>query len=386
MLKRRILKRLDYQKKIGLYRNPVKVERRNGKYIYVNGKKLCNFASNDYIGLSSSKKLQEKIALNFSKYSYSSSSSRLVSGNYDAINEAEKAFAEYFGFESCLFFSSGYQANIGILSTLFEKDDTIIFDKHIHASSIKGIILSNTPFLGYKHNSMTHLENRLKKSISLNKPLQNNHKLIAVITESLFSMDGDYLKINDISYLKDKYDFFSIIDEAHAFGAVGEKGKGIAHNISDIAVGTLGKAMGLFGAFCLCPGWIKDYLINFSSPFIYTTTLPEAHAISAIDILKKVHDSDNSREKLAYNSEFMKKNLIEKGFRVNGDAHILSLEIGDETRCLKLSKQLFEKGFLAFPARFPTVPLGRAIIRISMNSLHDENDVKAFTQTLKQCL
>ncbi len=211
MFAKRFKDRLLIQKQSGLYRNPPEIEKRDGKYIYADNKKLLSFASNDYLGLGSSKKLKEKVSINFKKYGASSSSSRLVSGNYSLISGAEETYAKYFGYDSALFFPSGYLANVGLISTLFEKDDVIIFDKHIHASSVKGIALSKADFFGYKHNSMSHLEKRLKA---------NHDKQVAVITESLFSMDGDFLNIDGFEKLKEKYGFLSIVDEAHAFGVI----------------------------------------------------------------------------------------------------------------------------------------------------------------------
>ncbi|MBF0452700.1 MAG: pyridoxal phosphate-dependent aminotransferase family protein [Candidatus Magnetomorum sp.] len=386
MLENRILKKLAYQQKTGLYRQPFQIDYRQGKYIYIKGEKKLNFTSNDYLGLGTSEILRQKVALNFEKYGPSSSSSRLVSGNYQAITEAEHAFAEYFGYESALFFPSGYQANIGILSTLFETGDVIFFDKHIHASSVKGMLLSNASLKGYQHNSMMHLERRLNKSLPLPPACNAQNSVIAVLTESLFSMDGDFLAIDSLAKLRTRFGFFCIIDEAHAFGAIGDKGRGIARQTADIAVGTFGKALGLFGAFVLGPKWVRDCLINFSSPLIYTTALPEAHGASALDLLQIVCNSDDRREKLFHASRFMKQELFNEGFCVKGDAHLLALEIGDEMRTVELSQHLLNRGFLAFPARFPTVPLGKAIIRISMNALHDETDIKAFIQAIKSCI
>jgi 8-amino-7-oxononanoate synthase len=257
---------------------------------------------------------------------------------------------------------------------LFEKGDTILFDKHIHASTVKGMVLSGAGFFGYNHNSMSHLSKRLEK-------YGKGHT--AVLAESLFSMDGDFLPVEDFKAIKEKYGFLSIVDEAHSFGAVGEGGRGIARSAADIALGTFGKAPGLFGAFVLLPYEFREFLINFSSPVIYTTSLPEAHAASALDALDIMSKSGEKREHLRKISQIMKKELENQGFRVNGDAHILALEIGDETRAVELSRRLFERNIFTFPARFPTVPLGRAILRISLTALHTENDIMQFISAVK---
>ncbi len=373
MFTKRYKNRLILQQQAGLYRNPPEITGREGKYLIVDGRKVLNFASNDYLGLSTSEDLRKKVSKNFREYSTSSSSSRLVSGNYSIINRAEKEYASFFGYEDALFFPSGYQTNVGVLSTLFEKGDSVIFDKHIHASSVKGMTLSGAKFYGYNHNTMSHLKKRLDS---------NKKDQVAVLTESLFSMDGDLLDTRGFGQLKKSYRFLSVVDEAHAYGAIGEGGRGVAHDVADVAVGTFGKALGLFGAFALLPGGLKDYLFNFSSPLIYTTTLPEAHAASAIDLLEIVSRSEDRRKNLREVSSILKEGLKREGFRLTGDAHILALEIGEEARAAKVSQSLLERGIFVLPARYPTVPIGRAILRISITALHTEEDMRAFIDAL----
>jgi len=369
------MNKLTAQKEAGLYREPIEIENREGRFLLIEGKKALNFASNDYLGLGVSEELKRKVSGNFLKYGTSSSSSRLVSGNYSVINQAEKEYARFFGYEDALFFPSGYQANIGILSALFEKGDLLIFDKHMHASSVKGMLLSNADFHGYKHNSMSHLCKWLEKS-------GGNRSV--VLTESLFSMDGDFLDVQGFKALKERFNFFSIVDEAHAFGAVGESGRGIARDVADIGVGTFGKALGLFGAFVLLPTGFKEYLFNFSSPLIYTTSLPEAHAASAIDLLEIISQCEKQRKHLSKISSLTKESLVYEGFCVKGDAHILAVEIGDESRALEISRKLLEKNIFVSPARYPTVPLHKAILRIGMTALHSDEDVRKLVSSLKE--
>ncbi len=375
MFKKRIINKLTAQKEAGLYREPVEIENREGRFLLIEGKKALNFASNDYLGLGVSEELKRKVSGNFMKYSTSSSSSRLVSGNYSVINQAEKEYARFFGYEDALFFPSGYQANIGILSALFEKGDLLIFDKHMHASSVKGMLLSGADFHGYNHNSMSHLCKWLEKFTK---------KKTAVLTESLFSMDGDFLDVQGFKELKKRFDFFSIVDEAHAFGVIGKNGRGIARDVADISIGTFGKALGLFGAFVLLPAGFKEYFFNFSSPLIYTTSLPEAHAASAIDLLEIISQCEKQRKHLSKISSLTKESLVYEGFCVKGDAHILAIEIGDESRALEISEKLLEKNIFVLPARYPTVPLNKAILRIGMTALHSEEDVKKLVSSLKE--
>jgi len=371
----RFKNRLTVQQQSGLFRSPIKIDQRDGKYIISGKRRIINFSSNDYLGLGASIELREKAADNFLKYGTTSGSSRLVSGNYSIISAAEKAYARYFGYDDAVFFPSGYQANLGLISTLFEKNDAILFDKHLHASSVKGISLSGADFFGYHHNRMSHLEKRLKNNAKANT---------AVITESLFSMDGDFLDVAGLKALKKKYDFFTVIDEAHAFGVLGDRGQGMGHGVADVAIGTFGKAFGLFGAFVLLPEPVKAYLFNFSSPLIYSTTLPEAHAATTLAALALIEKSDDKRNHVRQISSYMKKELEHAGFDVAGDAQILSVLIGDAAMSSEISANLLDKGFFVFPARYPTVPMGRAILRISLTALHTEEDVNGVVQALKE--
>ncbi len=375
MFAERYRNRLMLQQQTGLYRKPPEVKERDGKYLNIEGRRVLNFASNDYLGLGTSEELRQRAARNFGKYGTSSSSSRLVSGNYSTIINAEKEYASYFGYGDAIFFPSGYQANLGILSTLLERGDTVIFDKHIHASSVKGMMMSGANFLGYNHNSMPHLEKRLEMCTG---------EQVAVLTESLFSMDGDLLDVTGLSKLKERCRVLAIVDEAHAFGAIGSGGRGIAGTIADIAVGTFGKAFGFFGAFVLLPVGFKEYLFNFSSPLIYTTTLPEAHAATAIDILEIVERSNDRRKRLRDTSQFLKKRLRLEGFRVTGDAHILALEIGDEAKAINMARKLLQRNIFVLPARYPTVPLHRSILRIGVTALHEEKDIISFIDHVKE--
>ncbi len=368
-----IQKKIELYKKSGLYRIPKEIKERKGKYIYLKDSVLLNFASNDYLGIAASGKANKIFADAFLQYGTSSSSSRLVSGNYSIINEAERIYARYFGYEDAMFFPSGYQANLALISGLFDKGSNIVFDKHVHSSIIKGIILSRANYYSFRHGSFSHLEKRLKET----------KEGVAVITESLFSMDGDILDIKKVKGLKDKYRFLCIVDEAHAFGVLGEKGKGIAKEISDIAIGTFGKAFGFFGAFVLMPKKIKEAFYNFSSPVIYSTSIPPSVAFASIQVLSLIESADKEREKIKRISQFARNRLKEEGFLVGGDAQIIPILVGDEEKSKRISDFLMEKGIFAPSIRYPTVPLGKSILRISITSLHNEEDVERLIKGLK---
>ena len=374
MFDARLRQKLAVQKKQGLYRNPPEVSDSDGRTLKVGGRTLINFASNDYMGLGHDMALRKRAADAFLRYGTSSSSSRLVSGNGSVIREAERAYAAYFGYEEALFFPSGYQANMAILSTLFGPEESLFFDKHVHASTVKGMQLGAAPFKGFRHNAMGHLEKRIKGTTG--QPV--------VVTESLFSMDGDTPPFATLARMKKEHGLLMVVDEAHAYGALGDGGRGIARSIADVALGTFGKAMGLFGAFVLLPSLYREYLINFASPMIYTTALPEAHAVTAMAVLDAVAQAQDRREHLNHLSRHLTQLLTERGFTVCGEAHILAVQIGDEARASDLVARLFEKGYFAFAARFPTVPMGQAIIRLSLTSSHTDEDLVHFADTLAQ--
>lgn len=373
MFEKRYLNELRHQKNTGLYRNPPEIAGKSGVNLTIGNRSFINFASNDYLGLAADPKVRKRVAKNFEALGSSSSSSRLVSGNESVIRDAERFFARHFGFEDALFFPSGFQANLALISTLFGKGDSIVFDKHIHASSVKGLSLSAASYSGFKHNNMSHLEKRLKK---------NSDRPTAVLTEGLFSMDGDFADVESLAALKETYGFLCVVDEAHSYGTCGDKGRGVAGNLADVGVGAMGKAFGLFGAFLLLPSVFRDYMLNFSAPLIYSTALPAAHARSAADILSIIEDSDDKRQHLSSLSKQLTRMLKEKGLTVKGDAHILSVEIGDENKTLDLAGKLHEEGLYIFPARFPTVPLGHAILRISLTANHKEHHIFRLAETL----
>jgi 8-amino-7-oxononanoate synthase len=218
----------------------------------------------------------------------------------------------------------------------------------------------------------------------LEKRLQKIRTPAGVVTESLFSMDGDRLDRSAWLSLKQKHNFFCIVDEAHALGALGTGGKGIAGGLADVAVGTFGKALGLFGAFVLLPAEIKDYLLNFCAPQIYTTALPEAHAASALDVLEIIAGYDEQRHHLGHIGCWMKAELQGAGFAVDGDAHILAVRIGEEQSACNMARALFNNGYFVLAARYPTVALQKAILRLSLTAEHTEEDARRFINALKE--
>lgn len=350
---------------------------REGKYLYDGAARLVNFSSNDYLGLASDKAVRRKAAalLDREEMRLGSGSARLVCGSLGRYGEIEKAYGEYFGFENSLFFPSGYQANTGLMSALFDAEDTVIIDKRLHASLVHGLALSGAKLRAFHHADWTSFE---KKSLAAGAPR-------AVVLESLYSMDGDVLDVNYIEKNRSRFPFL-IVDEAHAFGVLGDKGKGVASRLADIAVGTLGKAFGFHGAFILCSDRVKDYLINFCPSFRYTTALPLFHYELAEFLLGKISRMDAERAYLKDLSVFSKDFLLARGVPVKGGAHILSVQIGGEAKAAGIAAELLKKGCYVFAARYPATPYNRALLRIGLTVDHDENDVKRMSACLEGLL
>jgi 8-amino-7-oxononanoate synthase len=358
-------------KEENLYRQPKVFDKSEGIYLYHNHRKLINFSSNDYIGLAESELVKSIFAENVLRYGSSSSSSRLVSANWKQVNQVEQKFANYFGFEDCLFFSSGFQANLGLFSTLFSEHDTIAYDKHVHASVVSGIQASNAKAIGFNHNNISHFRRRIE-----------SHKNVSVLAvESLYSMDGDFID-QDLFNISKENNIFTIVDEAHSLGAFGDNGKGI--NKGDIVIGTLGKAFGLFGAFVLLPTAVKDFLMNKCRGIIYTTMLPEAVIVTAGEILDIIEKSDERRNKLTQNADYLKVMLKEQNIKFGGDSYIVPIMIGDEKKATSISDNLFNNGYHVLASRYPTVPRKKAILRVSLTADHSKENIDSFVRVLAE--
>lgn len=374
MLTERLKRSITLRKESGLYRQPVTIHEHHGSHAIVNGKKLINFASNDYLGLAQNNVWQKTLSQCFANHLPSGTSSRLVSGHTGYTEEVEQRFAEYFGYDEALFLPSGYQANLAVLWGVCSPAETLFYDKRIHASMAQGLAQTGSTLKGFAHSDLAQLGRKLQLT-KAESPV--------VLTESLFSMDGDMLDTKTFESLRHEHGFFSIVDEAHAFGALGTNGTGLCNSCADLAVGTFGKALGMFGAFILMPEGFKEFFQNFSSPVIYSTAMPEAHAAAAAALLKQLPKMDAERAHLAHVSSLLRTELQHAGFSIQGDAHIVSIEIGDEMKAATIAEKMREDGVLAFASRYPTVPMNKAVIRVSMTALHSTEDVHTFVNSIR---
>ncbi|NQT46287.1 MAG: 8-amino-7-oxononanoate synthase [Candidatus Omnitrophica bacterium] len=352
----------------GLLRILKPADSRGEGKIYREGKEFVDLSSNDYLGLSTHPKIKDAAREATEKYGTSSSASRLLSGDLNIHHHLEERVANFKGKEAALVFNSGYQANVGIISALYSKGDAIICDRLSHASIIDGILLSGARFFRFNHNDSGHLESILKNN-------RDNFKDVLIVTETIFSMDGDRPPLCELVELKKRYNCEIMVDEAHATGVFGENGagvveeEGLSENI-DLVMGTFSKALGSFGAYLACSKMVKDYLINACRSFIYSTALPPSVIAANLAGLDLIKEESFRRKALLENAAFFKEVLRSKGFDVRGSSQIVPLIIGDSQKAIDMSRELQEKGYWALPIRPPTVPSNEARVRFSLTYHH----------------
>lgn len=362
---------LKLLKKKGLLRTLKNADHRIDKWIYYNGEKILNLSSNNYLGLASDTTLHGEFykLLNnkniIDSFGLGSTSSRLLTGNHSLYQQVEDTLEKLYN-RNALIFNSGYHANIGVIPALVGKSDLILADKLNHASIIDGMRLSGAKFYRFNHMDYDHLEKLLKKH-------QNSFKKILIITESLFSMDGDIADLKRLVELKEQYKALLYVDEAHAVGVYGEKGRGIAEEQNvidriDILLGTFGKAFASIGAFVICDSIIKEYLINKVRSLIFTTSLPPVNMLWNQFVITKIPLMSNKRKHLKELSLQLRKHLISCNLETIGKSQIIPIIIGENKKTVQMSKKLLANNFLLFPIRPPTVPEGTSRIRISLTS------------------
>ncbi len=353
------------------------------KYIIVNGKKYINLSSNDYLGLSTNKDIiQEFIETNRNnnEFLFSSASARLLTGTSSIYSKLENNLVKLFNKESCLLYNTGYQCNLGTISSLVQKGDVIFCDKLNHASIIAGMKLSQTDFYRYKHLDYQHLETLLQKH-------RTKYKKAVIISESVFSMDGDIADIKKLVELKNKYDCILIIDEAHAFGVFGKNLCGISETVNvsndvDIITATLGKAFASVGAFCVANKTYIDYFVNKSGSFIFSTALAPVNVMWTNWLIEnKINLIKEKKQKL--NTLFKH---VHEYIKDNGQTQIIPVIIGQNKQTVEISNKLQDEGFFVLPVRVPTVPPNTARLRLSLTADITFEEMKTFFEIIKEQL
>lgn len=358
----------------------------------VNGKPCINFCSNDYLGISQSTDAKKAFQEGLDRYGTGSGASPLVSGYSDAHKKLEVRLAEFLNRDRVLLFSSGYAANVGSMNALINKVDHVIMDKLCHASLYDGVALSNAKTWRYAHADFHALESRLNQVDS--KIGDQREREAWLISESVFSMDGDLVDLKSLANIAQKYQTNVIVDDAHGLGWLGKRGAGAVthYDLDQIQVpvlnGTFGKAFGCAGAFVAGSDTLVEYLVNKNRAYIYSTAMPAAQAVGVLKAVELVEHDEWRREKLRENIKCFKTVGAEVGLDLQSKAigPIQPILIGSNIKTCEVSKCLLEKGFYVSAIRPPTVPQGQARLRVTLTSLHKKADIKLLIYTLSEIL
>ncbi|TGV07839.1 8-amino-7-oxononanoate synthase [Alcaligenaceae bacterium 429] len=333
------------------------------------GQQWCNLASNDYLGLASDHSLKQQFyaQLNEVDSALSASSSRLLTGSFSTHAALEQTLATVFGREAALVFGSGYHMNLGILSAITDKQTLVLADKLVHASMIDGLRLSPAKLLRYKHNDLQHLEQLLEAH-------HNDYARVLIVTESIFSMDGDLADLPALVQLKQRYPHVALyVDEAHAVGVRGETGLGCAEEQQcvqeiDFLVGTFGKALHSVGGYVLCSQVVRDFLINHMRPFIFSTALPPLNMAWTHFVLQRMASLQDRRDRLNHLTVRLRERVAQQYDQHLSASHIVPVVLGSNEAALDKARQLQEQGLWVMAVRPPTVPVNQARLRISLTA------------------
>jgi 8-amino-7-oxononanoate synthase len=362
---------------------------RSGRFITVGERQLLNLSSNDYLGLGADRELFESFIAGIQddrfddgRYAMTSSSSRLLTGHHPVCDQLEAALAAAYGIEAALVFNSGYHANTGILPALATRHDLILSDKLNHASIIDGLRIAEAEYRRFRHADYDHLEALLQAA-------GDRYRQIFIVTESVFSMDGDLADLGRLVNLKRRYGAVLIVDEAHGVGVFGNRGLGLCEAAGvtreiDIIVGTFGKSLASVGAYAVMRGLFREYLVNTMRTLIFTTALPPMALAWSLATFTKQLEMQPEREHLLGLAASLRIRLREAGFDVPGESHIVPVVLGEDRRAVAMAAALREAGFHALPVRPPTVPENSARLRFSLRADLTGDDIAALAETMKK--
>ncbi len=371
---------LSMQKKSGLYRSLKTIYSSQDVYVTLYGKRYLHFSSNNYLGLANHPRLKRLSSLVVKNWGTGSCASPLITG-YNALYEAlEKRLCSFKENDSAIIFPCGYSANVGVISSLVNQDDLILSDELNHASIIDGCRLSKAKLIVYPHKDIFFVEKVLK-----NRPVKGK---VLVVTDAVFSMDGDIAPLRDLVRLCEEYEALLYVDDAHGTGVLGDKGKGTlkalgVYSKDVVQIGTFSKALGSIGGFVVARRVVVDYLINRCRSFIYSTALPPGVLAAnkvAIDVVEK---ENKLRDKLKELGSYLKPKLSKLGLKVTGDVnHIMGLIIGNVKDTLALCDFLMKNGIYIPAIRPPSVPINTSRLRISLCALHTKEHLDFLVDTL----
>jgi len=357
----------------GLYRQLRTMGSQTGPRVIVDGREMLLLASNDYLGYSSHPAIKQAAQTALQTWGAGSGASRLISGNITIFRDLEKKIAQLKATDDALVFSTGYMANIGLLTAVAEKGDVIYSDALNHASIIDGCRLSRAQVEIFPHRDTDALEKLLKNG--------GHFRRRFIITDGVFSMDGDLAPLPRLVELAGAYSAQLIVDDAHGTGVLGSHGGGTAEHFGlegriDIIMGTMGKALGCFGAFVAGSSELREYLINRARTFIFTTALPPAVIAGALEAIELIAQEPRKRQALWDNISFFRKGLQDIGFNIlDSTTQIIPILVGDSHRAVRLADDLMEEGIFIQAIRPPTVPEGASRLRITLMATHTRKDL-----------
>jgi 8-amino-7-oxononanoate synthase len=348
-----------------------RVETAQGARVVIDGRELLNFSSNDYLGLANDERLKNAFIEGVKRFGVGSGASRLVCGSLSPHDEFETALAAFKGTEAALSFSSGFAAAVGCIPALVGSEGVIILDKLCHASLVDAARLSGATIRVFPHNHLEKLEKLLQST---------QGQRVLVVTESVFSMDGDTAAVKEIIALKGKYGAWLMLDEAHAVGVLGPQGRGLGADLAvDIHMGTMSKAMGLSGGYIAAKREVIDLLINRARSFIYSTAPAPALAHAASAALKIIASAEGDALRARLHG------LI-RVIAAKGDSAIVPIIVGDEGAAMQLSAKLLEDGYLIPAIRYPTVARGSARLRLTLSAAHELVEVERLAAHLRRAM
>lgn len=350
----------------------------------IDGRKLINFCSNDYLGLANHPEVRAACIRGIERYGVGSGAAHLINGHSRAHHDLEEALAEFTGYPRALLFSTGYMANLGIAQALLSRGDCVFEDRLNHASLIDAGLLSGARLMRYAHNDISDLDAKLATR-------KQGEKL--VMSDGVFSMDGDIANLVELARCCQQHDAWLMIDDAHGFGVLGNNGKGALQYCSvdtsevPIYMATLGKALGTAGAFVAGSEDMIETLIQGARTYVYTTAQAPALAVATLESLRIMAQEPEHRERLQHNIDYFKRCAAQAGLSItNSDTAIQPLIIGDVDNTLRISQQLLDKGLQVSAIRPPTVPEGTARLRITLSAGHTQAHINQLVSALEQLL
>jgi 8-amino-7-oxononanoate synthase len=382
---------LEALRKRALDRHLREISSAQGPEVEIAGRRFINFSSDDYLGLANDSRLREAATSAIDKFGLGAGASRLISGTQSPHLRLERALARWKGTEAALCFGSGYAAALGTIPALVNKNDVVLLDKLCHASLIDGARLSGAVLRVFPHNQLRKLESLLEWA-----GREHAGKRLLIVTESVYSMDGDRAPLHELVELKKRFGALLMLDEAHAVGVVGPNGRGLAaaENISeevDVQMGTLSKALGASGGYICGARTLIEWLINRARSFIYSTAPSPAivaAALAALDFLSSPEGEKRRRllwKRIRFMHELLLSNaLANKAINSIQGSAIFPLIVGDEQTALNLASTMQDEGFLVPAIRYPTVAKGAARLRITVTAAHEEAQIEALCQTIKR--